>query len=101
MNSNTLSEENIFESDFIPTHYYPYRIRLYNLFSFEYVNKQISQSVLALFSITRKRGNSLSFKKKYKIKYTATYNIYHQYYSFDGKKFITYDELLNYVKNFK
>lgn len=101
MNSNTLSEESIFESDFIPVHYYPYRIHLYNLFSFEYINKLISKSTLALFSITKMRGNSISFKKKYKIKYTATYNIYYQYYSFDGKRFITYDDLLNYVKKFK
>lgn len=85
-------KETIFE--LIPNHHYPYYIRLYNLFSFEYINKLISPSVLGLFSISRLRGHG---KHRRNIKYTATYNIYYQYYSFDDKRFISYDDLLNYV----
>jgi hypothetical protein len=85
-------KETIFET--IPNHYYPYYIRLYNLFSFEYINKLISPSVLGLFSISRVRGYG---KHRRSITYTATYNIYYQYYSFNDMKFTSYDDLLNYI----
>lgn len=101
MDSDILSKENVFESKFVPKHHYPHWIRLYNLFSFEYINKQVSQNSFALFSITRMRGESSLFSRRCKVKYVATYNIYYQYYSFDNKKFVTYDDLLIYVWNFK
>lgn len=101
INSNTfnqeITEEKLFDPSFIPNHYYPYSIQLYNLFSFKYINKLISPSLLALFSISRIRGYG---KHKKQIEYTAIYNIYYQYYSFDDKRFVTYDELLNYVWTF-
>ena len=107
MNSNTLlqendaiSIENIFESNFIPIHYYPYSIQLYNLFLFKYLNKQISPSLLVLFSISKNCYKSSLIYNKRKIEYTAIYNIYYQYYSFDDKQFVTYDELLNYILTF-
>jgi hypothetical protein len=89
------NKENIFET--IPKHYYPYYIQLYNLFSFEYLNKLITPSILALFSISRMRGSG---KHRRNIKYTAMYNIYYQYYLFDDKRFVSYDELLNYIYYF-
>lgn len=92
--------ENIFENNFIPKHYYPYLIQLYNLFSFKYLNRLLSPSSLALFSISRIRGKNLFINKKINVEYTAMYNIYYQYYSFNDKRFVTYDDLLNYVLNF-
>jgi hypothetical protein len=96
-NINENIDENIFECDFIPNHKYPYLIQLYNLFSFKYLNKLISPTLLALFSISRTRRRGIFMIK---IEYTAIYNIYYQYYSFDNKKFITYNELLNYILTF-
>ncbi len=90
---NYKDSKNIFETNFIPNHYYPYNIHFNNLFSFQYINDLISPSILVLFSISKIRGYS-------KIKYTAIYNIEEHYYLFDDKRFISYENLLNYVYNF-
>ena len=92
-----MDKESIFEVNFIPNHRYPYLVKLYNLFSFVYINKLISPSILGLFSISRIRGSN---KHRHNIIYTATYNIYYQYYSFNDERFISYEDLLNYVYNF-
>lgn len=90
-------DEHTLEQKFIPNHCYPYQIQLFNLFSFKYLNKLISPSILALFSIFRVIGSG---KHKRKINYTATYNIYFQYYSFNDKRFSSYKDLLDYIYYF-
>lgn len=73
-------------------YYYPYYLHFINWFSFKYYNTpnaiNIQSKTVDLWSITRtshKTTNEL----------VASYNYYTQNYDFCGKRYVSYDEVVN------
>ena len=88
-------------------YFYPYYIHFLNLFSFTHYNRLPPEHQLIvptnvtsknpripLFSITR-----YTFRKRASgaTEYIAEYNYYTQLYSFNSKKFVSYNDLIEYV----
>jgi len=82
-------------------YYYPYYLHFQNLLSFRHINTINENYIINdapksidLWSISR-------WSKRYKGDkfYTATYNCYTKNYEFCGKRFLSYDDVVNYALN--
>jgi hypothetical protein len=82
-------------------YYYPFYLHFINLLSFKHVNNinhdDISKKSVVLWTITRKnyyRGRGTKT-------FTASYNYYTQNYEFDGKRYLSYNDVVNDALNIK
>ena len=80
-------------------YYFPYYLVFLNLLSFKHYNtineaKIINNSPkdIDLWSISRLRGAKLTRRT---VTYTASYNYYTKNYEFNGKRYVSYDDLIN------
>ena len=78
-------------------YYYPYFLHLNNLLSFTYKNdiNSVSDNNTELLYISRYSYTKYKGKKVF----TATYNHSTQNYEFDGKRYVSYDELITDALN--
>ena len=80
-------------------YYYPYFLHLMNLFSFKYHtninNVNINDKSVDLWSISRWSYVRYKGTKTF----TASYNPYTQNYEFNGKRYLSYDEVVNDALN--
>jgi hypothetical protein len=83
-------------------YYYPFYLQFINLSSFTYYNgvnendmRNIPRNPVNLWSISR-----FSYTKYKGTKtFTASYNYYTKIYEFDGKKYASYDDVVNAALN--
>ena len=83
-------------------YYYPYYLHLLNLLSFKHYNilntkfdANIKSNInnpktVDLWSITRTTNHKVN-----KQEYVASYNYYTQNYEFNGKRFLSYEDIIN------
>ena len=80
-------------------YYYPFYLHFINLLSFTHYNNinnnNITDEPLVLWSIKRFSYTRYKGTKTF----TASYNYYTQNYEFDGKKYISYDDVINAALN--
>ena len=80
-------------------YYYPFYLHFINLLSFTHYNNinenNISKIPFDLWSITRWRYSKYKGTKTF----TASYNYYTQNYEFDGKRYISYNDVINAALN--
>jgi hypothetical protein len=74
-------------------YYYPFYLHLINLLSFTSYNNISENNIITcksvdLWSITRRSG-------KYIKTFTASYNYYTQNYEFNGKRYLSYDDVIS------
>ncbi len=79
-------------------YYYPYLLHIMNILSFTHFNtidenniSNITNKNTDLWSISRWSYTRYKGLKTFK----ATYNHYTKVYEFDGKRYLSYDELVN------
>lgn len=73
------------------SYYFPHFLYIYNILSFQNLNKPNNNEMVELWKINR-----WSYTKHKGTKsYTASYNNANGYYLFNGKRYVNYDDLVN------
>jgi hypothetical protein len=68
--------------------YFPYYLWFINLFSFTHYDNQMCDKSIKLWSISR-------YRKRGTETFTAMYNYYTHNYEFAGKRYISYEDVIN------
>lgn len=86
-------------------YYYPYFLHFLNLFSFKHYNT-VNESECEILNNHPKSIDLWSISRWSYLRYkgtatfVASYNYYTKNYTFAGKNYVSYDDLVNYALNF-